>query len=101
MTLDSDNINERTKKIIIWFVLGIAVFSASWSVSDKTLSNHECMVSITAREMLQNHNWVIPTCNAEDRLQKTPLSYWLVASVGAVTGKVEELLSCRNTLELW
>lgn len=54
------------------------------------MENHECLVSITAREMLQSGDWVVPTCNGESRLEKTPLSYWLVAGFAQATGRIDE-----------
>jgi 4-amino-4-deoxy-L-arabinose transferase-like glycosyltransferase len=40
--------------------------------------------------MLQSHNWIMPTFNGQPRLQKTPLSYWLVAGLAKITGRVDE-----------
>ena len=91
MTIEQDNLSNRTKFYLVCGVMIVAVFTASWSISEKTLSNHECMVSITAREMLQEGNWIVPTCNGLPRLQKTPLSYWLVAGIAAITGSVNEV----------
>ncbi|MBA7655583.1 Undecaprenyl phosphate-alpha-4-amino-4-deoxy-L-arabinose arabinosyl transferase [subsurface metagenome] len=64
--------------------------TASWTLSEKTLDNHECLVSVTAREMLESSDWVWPTYNGEPRLHKTPLSYWMVAGLAKITGKVDE-----------
>ena len=64
--------------------------TASWTLSERPLNNHECYVAITAREMLESGDWVMPTCNGEPRLEKTPLSYWLVALFAKITGKVDE-----------
>jgi len=79
---------------MVWFVIcGIIILSAvsaSWMLSATPLENHECFVSVTAREMLQSRNWIMPTFNGQPRLQKTPLSYWLVASLAKVTGKIDE-----------
>jgi 4-amino-4-deoxy-L-arabinose transferase-like glycosyltransferase len=88
------NNNKNSKKTKIFLVCGVlllAVVSASWIISEKTLSNHECFVSITAREMLASGDWVWPTCNGQPRLVKTPLAYWLVASLAKITGRVDEL----------
>jgi len=79
-----------TKGLIICGVLLLSAVSASWTLSDRPLNNHECFVSITAREMLESGDWTRPTCNGEPRLQKTPLSYWLVASLAQITGRVDE-----------
>ena len=80
-----------TKWFVVCGVLILSAVSASWMLSATPLENHECFVSVTAREMLQSHNWIMPTFNEQPRLQKTPLSYWLVASLARITGKVDEL----------
>ena len=82
-----------TNKGKIGIVAGLLVLSAitaGWMLSARSLDDHECFVSVTAREMLSSGNWVMPTFNGEPRLKKTPLSYWLVAGVAKVTGKVDE-----------
>ena len=40
--------------------------------------------------MLESGDWVMPTCNGEPRLEKTPLSYWLVAGLAKITSHVDE-----------
>lgn len=59
-------------------------------LNTKPLGNHESLVAITAREMLQSGDWIVPTCNGELRLQKTPLNYWMVASLAKISGEVNE-----------
>ncbi|MFA5238963.1 MAG: glycosyltransferase family 39 protein [Phycisphaerae bacterium] len=86
----SRNNTRRTKRFIIGGVLLLSAVSASWTLSNRPLNNHECFVSITAREMLQSGDWIRPTCNGESRLQKTPLCYWLVAGLAQITGGVDE-----------
>jgi 4-amino-4-deoxy-L-arabinose transferase-like glycosyltransferase len=85
--------SKAVKNLAICGVLLLSAISASWMLSEKTLTKHECFVSITAREILASGNWVIPTCNGQPRVQKTPLSYWLVAGLAKVTGQVDELTS--------
>lgn len=81
---------KRIKGLITCGILLLSVVSASWTLSDRPLNNHECFVSIAAREMLASGDWIRPTCNGEPRLQKTPLSYWLVAGLAKITGRVDE-----------
>jgi 4-amino-4-deoxy-L-arabinose transferase-like glycosyltransferase len=83
--------SKKTKTLLVCGVLLLAAVSASWTISERTLGNHECFVSITAREMLASGDWVWPTCNGQPRLVKTPLSYWLVAGLAKITGRVDEL----------
>lgn len=81
---------KRTKTLLVCGVLLLSAVTASWTLSERTLDNHECFVSITAREMLQSGDWIVPTCNGQPRLQKTPLSYWLVAALAKITGELDE-----------
>lgn len=41
---------------------------------------------ITAREMVQDNNWILPTINGEARYQKPPLPTWLTAVSGMLFG---------------
>ena len=89
--MENNQSNTRRTKILV--TCGVMLFSAvtaSWTLSERPLNNHECFVSIAAREMLQSGDWVMPTFNGERRLQKTPLSYWLVAGLAKITGRVDE-----------
>jgi len=81
---------QNNKLLLTIVVMAFATIISFWALSDGPLDNHECLVSVTAREMLANNNWIVPTFNDEIRLQKTPLNYWLVASVAKVTGSVNE-----------
>lgn len=87
---NNQNGSKRTKYLVILGILILSAVSASWTLSGRPLNNHECFVSITAREMLESGDWVWPTCNDKPRLQKTPLSYWLVAGFAKITGGVDE-----------
>ena len=44
---------------------------------------------ITAREMLQDGNWLLPNINGEPRYQKPPLPTWLTAFSAAIFGLKE------------
>ena len=41
---------------------------------------------ITAREMVQDNNWLLTTMNGEPRYQKPPLPTWLSATSGLIFG---------------
>jgi len=87
---DNGRNSRRIKCFVVCGVLLLSATSSFWMLSAFSLNNHECFVSITAREMLRSGNWIMPTCNGELRLQKTPLSYWLVAVSAKITGQVDE-----------
>jgi 4-amino-4-deoxy-L-arabinose transferase-like glycosyltransferase len=89
-----NNLNAKevleNKNIILIFILVLSGLTAVWDISGRAMENHECLVSITAREMLGSNDWILPSCNGELRLEKTPLSYWLVAGLGKITGNIDE-----------
>lgn len=89
--LKEELISNKGKISIVACVLLIAALTACSTISIRGMENHECLVSITAREMLENNDWVMPTCNAVVRLEKTPLSYWLVAATAKITGHLDEV----------
>ncbi len=68
----------------------------------------EVRVAETAREMLDNRDWIVPRYNGELRLQKPPLPYWLTAVSFLVAGVNEfaarlpaVLFSLASVLLLW
>jgi 4-amino-4-deoxy-L-arabinose transferase-like glycosyltransferase len=83
--------NTKNKYFIVLGVLCLSAVTAFWMLPSMSLRSHECLVSVTAREMLQNHDYIWPTMNGIPRLQKTPLCYWIVAGVAKLTGTVDEL----------
>lgn len=46
---------------------------------------------VTAREMVQNGNWLLPTMNDQPRITKPPLPTWLSASIMLLTGDLDAL----------
>lgn len=85
--------SKNTKILLSCGVLLLSAVSALCSISKDALDNHECFVSVTAREMLASGDWVWPTFNGLPRINKTPLSYWLVAGLAQLTGGVDEFTS--------
>jgi len=49
------------------------------------LDDHEAFVVQTAQEMRDRHDWIVPYFLEKPRLNKPPLSYWLVAGLAEVT----------------
>jgi 4-amino-4-deoxy-L-arabinose transferase-like glycosyltransferase len=89
--MENNRNNAKIKKgLIVCGVLLLSAVSAAWMFSEEAMGNHECFVSVTAREMLASGDWVWPTFNGQPRLIKTPLSYWLVAGLAKITGRVDE-----------
>lgn len=56
----------------------------------RPLTTHEVLVAQTAREMLANKQWILPSYFGETRLRKPPLAYWLCILTYVLTGEVSE-----------
>jgi 4-amino-4-deoxy-L-arabinose transferase-like glycosyltransferase len=84
-------ISGKNKIALIISVLLLSALTSFWMLPSRSLDSHECFVSVTSREMIQNHDYIWPTLNGKPRLQKPPLCYWLVAGIAKVTGDIDEL----------
>lgn len=80
----------KNKNLYLVFVFLISALMAGWDLSSRAMENHECYVSVTAREMAASNDWVLPTFNGNIRLEKTPFSYWAVAGLGKIIGKFDD-----------
>lgn len=76
------------------FVL-VAVYAAGILLpflgSGRTLTKHEVLIALPAKEMLASGDWVVPTYNRRTWLAKPPLLYWLTAGAFLVRGECDEL----------
>ena len=82
----------RLRGVIFPVVAAVSIFTAFWAITDRPLGNHEAYVAVTAREMVNSGNWLIPYFNGEPRLQKTPLNYWLVAAAAKAAGGMNDFV---------
>ena len=68
---------------------------------DVKLNGHEALLAATARNMVENRPvemadgsrpspWLVPNFNGHLRLVKPPLPYWLAASLGRLTGRLDD-----------
>ena len=83
---------KKTKGIILFAVLIVSALASFLWLGHAPLGNHEAYVAVTAKEMLQSGDWIVPHFNSEVRLQKTPLCYWLVAAAEKITGSASEFV---------
>jgi 4-amino-4-deoxy-L-arabinose transferase-like glycosyltransferase len=84
---------KKVKRLTILALIVVSAITSFWMLKGKTLDPHESFVSVTAREMVENQDPIWPTYNGNPRLQKTPLSYWLVAGLSLITGNTLEFTS--------
>jgi len=57
------------------------------------LTDHEAYVALAAGEAAENGHWIVPHCNGQVRLQKTPLMYWIVAALSFAFGRIDEFVT--------
>jgi len=57
-----------------------------WQLDALNITIMEARNFVTAREMTQEGNYLLPTLNGEYRLQKPPLPTWLTVAVGEIVG---------------
>lgn len=78
---------ERKYLIILAFISIVAFFSNLWV---RPADLMEARNFITAREMIQNDNYIIPTLNDFLRFEKPPLPTWFTAFVMNISGNVKD-----------
>ena len=71
------------KSYIHFTLLGIVCYCSFFLFSDSFFVNiMEARNFVTAREMIEKGNWLVPTMNGELRLAKPPLPTWITALFG-------------------
>ncbi len=66
-------------KIIIFFVMTALFICIFLNNNLPSINNMEARNYITAREILENGSWLLPTMNGEPRIAKPPLPTWITA----------------------
>lgn len=69
----------------------IALFISLSGISFHPLEAHEAFVLISAQEMHNHQDWVVPWFNGEYRLNKPPMNYWLTAYVAWIAGSINDI----------
>lgn len=82
----------ENKYLVLLVLVGIAVFFVNLDAI--YINIMEARNFITAREMLNDNNWIFTTMNAEPRYEKPPLPTWLTAISMSVFG-MEGLFGLR------
>lgn len=70
-------------------ILAAALFFLRLDVPELK-SAHEARVVVTAENMVQKKDWVVPIFNDRIRLEKPPLAYWATAAARWIAGSMEE-----------
>lgn len=84
--------DKKIKWIVVFGVVILSVLTAFWGLGGRALGNHEAYIGVAAKNMLESGDWVVPMFNGKARLNKTPLSYWLVAISAKASGEMNEFI---------
>jgi len=83
--------NRYTSLILFLILIIIALPLFIYELGDHgIISKAEARTAVTAREMIQNDDYILPTLNGEPRLEKPPLYYWLVALTAKRIDELDE-----------
>lgn len=64
-------------------------------VGGRPLTMHEGVLPETAREMLADHDWVIPKNGGRPWLESPPLPQWITVGIASVFGRCDEVWIAR------
>ncbi len=85
---------KRLEKYPIWAIVIASGLMLLFHLDVLNLTIMEARNFITAREMIDDGNWLLTTMNGEPRYQKPPLPTWLTAISGLIFG-MESLYGLR------
>ncbi len=75
------------KRLICFFIIIATYYTGIFAFNNAVDVNiMECRNFVTAREILENHSWLIPTMNGRLRITKPPLPTWLTAISMKIAG---------------
>ena len=77
------------------FLLFICFWSFFYNIAAIEVDSMEARNLVTAREILANDNWLVPTMNGEIRIAKPPLPTWIAALVSLSAGGTDKLWLLR------
>ena len=75
--------NSHKTNLLILLFLGIAAFFIQNKVLDANIM--EARNIVTAREMVNEGHWIVPTMNGELRLEKPPLPTWIAGLAESIS----------------
>jgi 4-amino-4-deoxy-L-arabinose transferase-like glycosyltransferase len=79
------------RRLMIAMLTLMAAVILFYNLGDcRTLGSHEVYAAVPAQEMLASGNWIVPRFGGLPRLEKPPLSYWVLAASSRLFGRVDE-----------
>ena len=81
--------SEMSSRHFVWILLALAFFVTFFEIGRRDVVDaNEAQRAAPPAEMLRRGDFIIPTINEEDYLNKPPLVYWMIAGVYALTGVI-------------
>ncbi|HEY8965700.1 MAG TPA: glycosyltransferase family 39 protein [Candidatus Methylacidiphilales bacterium] len=99
----SPRLPEFTTRVQVFLLLGVALLLFCGSVGLPLVDRDEPRFAQATREMMERHDWIVPTFNGDYRFDKPPLTYWTMAlfyAVGGVNELTARLHSILSTVAL-
>ena len=95
---------ERRLPVMVFWAIAFLLFF--WALGNRGLWGSEGRWAEIVREMFLTRNFFHPTINGEPYFDKPLISYWLIAFVSAVTGRLDEWVvrlpsAASGLLGLW
>jgi len=90
--MGSDILKPRVQFLLL---LAVCFFSFFVHISSDELDIMEARNFITAREMVTDGSWLLPTMNNELRIAKPPLPTWITAVAVMMGGDADNMLAMR------
>ena len=90
----------RSHRLPVVILIFISFWSFFYNNGAIDMDSMEARNLVTAREIIEHNNWLIPTMNGEIRLAKPPLPTWFAALVSKAAGGTDrlDLLRLPNAL---
>jgi 4-amino-4-deoxy-L-arabinose transferase-like glycosyltransferase len=76
-------------------ILTICYFSFFVHITADEIDVMEARNYVSAREMVKDGTWLLPTMNGELRIAKPPLPTWITAGIRMLSGDTDDLLTMR------
>lgn len=86
------NISNRALWAALFLLIAAASVMNLWRLGDAPLSNTEGLRAITAHQIAESGNWIVPKLYGQTYLRKPPGHAWVLAVFERVTGHANEFL---------
>ena len=90
-----DSLERSFCRDAVWVGLYCLILFGFAGFSGRPLTMHEARLPQTSREMLEHHEWLLPTSGGRPWLERPPLPHWFVISAMKIFGRVDRVWIVR------